>query len=300
MNTNRYFSFSRLGLVMKRDLMENWKTNLWIFVGVFAAYLIAYLVSMSKFDEILYLERVPTFDQYSKSHWSVFAFIAISLLFYFAAHTMNNMKTRESRLAYLMLPATSLEKFVARALYVTIGVVVCVFVASLLADVAHFAFIPFFDNFPKELHVSVWASAWSGIFETISPFGKSMAYYASVEGEVFYRSQFWQFAWGYSAVLWFHSLFILGGNYFTKYPFVKTCGIMILSLIVLGYILSHLDISDFNGIENFVEQNEQWLTEKFVEAFMTLVTFCFTVLNWWLSYKLFTRQQVVKPKFRLL
>ena len=75
---------------------------------------------------------------------------------------------------------------------------------------------------------------------------------------------------------------------------------MILSLIVLGYILSHLDISDFNGIEDFVEQNEQWLTEKFVEAFMTLVTICFTVLNWWLSYKLFTRQQVVKPKFRLL
>ena len=70
MNTNRYFSFSRLGLVMKRDLMENWKTNLWIFVGVFAAYLIAYLVSMSMFDEILYLERVPTIDQYSKSHWS--------------------------------------------------------------------------------------------------------------------------------------------------------------------------------------------------------------------------------------
>ena len=300
MNTNGYFSFSRLGLVMKRDLMENWKTNLYIFIGIFGAYLLCYLVSMSRFNEILYLERVPSFDQYSKSHWSFFGSCAIALLLYFASHSMKNMKTKENRLAYLMLPATSLEKFMARILYVTIGVLVMVFVGSLLADIVHFAFIPFFENFPEELHVSVWASAWSGIFDTISPFGKTMAYYAGVEGEVFYRSQFWQFAWGYSAVLWFHSLFILGGNYFTKYPFVKTCGIMILSLIVLGYILSHLDISDFNGIEDFVEQNEHWLTEKFVEAFMTLVTFCFTVLNWWLSYKLFTRQQVVKPKFRLL
>ena len=75
---------------------------------------------------------------------------------------------------------------------------------------------------------------------------------------------------------------------------------MILSLIVFVYFFFHLDFRDFNGIDDFVEQNEQWLTEKFVEAFMTLVTFCFTVLNWWLSYKLFTRQQVVKPKFRLL
>ena len=29
MNANRYFSFSRLALVMKRDFMENWKTNLY-------------------------------------------------------------------------------------------------------------------------------------------------------------------------------------------------------------------------------------------------------------------------------
>ena len=26
----------------------------------------------------------------------------------------------------------------------------------------------------------------------------------------------------------------------------------------------------------------------------------FTMFNWWLGYKLFTRSQVIKPKFRLL
>ena len=109
MNTNNYFSFSRLWLVMKRDLMENWKTNLYVFIGIFGAYLLSYLVSMSRFNEILYLERVPSFDQYSKSHWSFFGSCAIALLLYFASHTMKNMKTKENRLAYLMLPLLFLQ-----------------------------------------------------------------------------------------------------------------------------------------------------------------------------------------------
>ena len=46
MNTNGYFSFSRLGLVMKRDLMENWKVNLFWFLGIFIAFLAVYILMM--------------------------------------------------------------------------------------------------------------------------------------------------------------------------------------------------------------------------------------------------------------
>jgi len=37
-----------------------------------------------------------------------------------------------------------------------------------------------------------------------------------------------------------------------------------------------------------------------VAGFISFIFFAFTVLNWWLSYKLFTRRQVIEPKFRLL
>ena len=47
MDTNRYFSFTRLGYVMKRDWMENWKTNLYTFLGIFLAYLLVYLTQMN-------------------------------------------------------------------------------------------------------------------------------------------------------------------------------------------------------------------------------------------------------------
>ena len=29
MDTNKFFSFSRIAMVMKREIMENWKTNLY-------------------------------------------------------------------------------------------------------------------------------------------------------------------------------------------------------------------------------------------------------------------------------
>lgn len=300
MSTNNSFSFSRLGLVMKRDWMENWKTNLYVFIGIYGAYLVSYLVSMDMYSQPRYLNNAYLEASYFKSHSGYFAFIAAVLLIYFAAQTMRNMKNKESRLAYLMLPATSLEKFVARVLYATAGVIGMIIAASSLAEVTHFVFIPFFEGFPEKLHLCVWPYAWGNIWEAINPFNVTMRYYSPVEGEYITKTIFWRFALAYSAALWFHSLFILGGNYFTKYPFVKTCGVIILSSIVLGYLLSHLDGNDFVWFENFVRQNEDWLTEELAAGVMAVITFCFTIFNWCLAYRCFTRQQVIKPKFRLL
>ena len=43
MKTCQCFSFSRLALVMKRDFMENWKTNLYRFLGPYAGFLVVML-----------------------------------------------------------------------------------------------------------------------------------------------------------------------------------------------------------------------------------------------------------------
>ena len=34
MDTNNFFSFSRIAMVMKREIMENWKTNLYRLIGI--------------------------------------------------------------------------------------------------------------------------------------------------------------------------------------------------------------------------------------------------------------------------
>ena len=309
MNTNRYFSFSRLGLVMKRDFMENWKTNLYTFLGLFLAFLGVYLFQM--YDYIDY-DGVPnafqTVERYISHHTGAFSVITSCLLFYFASDSMRNMRNREQRLAYLMLPATKLEKFISRGLYVTLGMFVMILLASLLAEAVHWAFMPFFDNLPDKFKICVWPEVWEEIWETITPFQTKKVIYGPLDYNNLpetlpwvEKSMFIEIMLAYLVALWFHSLYILGGSYFGKYAFFKTTGTLILIGAIVGYILSNINPKEcFGWFEEFARMNEHWLTEDVAVGVTGFIVFCFIDLNWWLSYKLFTRQQVIKPKFRLL
>ena len=290
MNTNRYFSFSRFGLVMKRDFMENWKTNLYTFLGISLAFLLVYLLYMN--------DSNGSSNGFINDHAGAFASITSFLLVYFASETMKNMRTKEQRFSYLMLPATSLEKFVSRALYVTVGMFVMILLASLLAEVIRWAFMPFFDELPDKLKVCVWLDAWGKIFDDLNPFKATAKLLVNKNAFVLGGIM------GGTVALWWHSLYILGGNYFGKYAFFKTTGIIILVAILLAMGISHIDFDfgpgTFEWLDEFMRNNEDWLNENFVAGVITFIFLCFTAFNWWLSYKLFTRQQVVKPKFRLL
>ena len=48
MDTNKFFSFSRIAMVMKREIMENWKTNLYRLIGIYAAFALVMVLTMSK------------------------------------------------------------------------------------------------------------------------------------------------------------------------------------------------------------------------------------------------------------
>ena len=84
---------------------------------------------------------------------------------------MENMITKEKRIAFLMLPATMIEKFVARFLIVTVGLAVAVFVAASLAEITRYLLLPLF-NVPETFHQSV-------LYNLLSM--------ASVDGEQIYR-----------------------------------------------------------------------------------------------------------------
>ena len=306
MDTNRYFSFSHIALVMKRDWMENWKTNLYVFLGIFLVFLAVYLFNMADFNNP-YVEARNEVIHYINPHTASFVGVTSFLFFYFAAEIMRNMRTKEARLSYLMLPATLLEKFVSRALYVIIGVFVMVVTASLLAEAVHWAFMPFFDELPDKFKVCVWPEAWGNLWETINPFKTRIVFLnASYDTDPstwqqVEKSLFFIYLMGYAASLWQHSIFVLGGNYFGKHPFLKTIGTMILVAILIAWICTYMHWDNLGRmIGNLIDDHTHWLTEEMVAGFISFIFFAFTVLNWWLSYKLFTRRQVIEPKFRLL
>ena len=292
MSTNNCFSFSRLGLVMKRDWMENWKTNLYRFLGPYAVILFVMLVC--------YMNMENNFEEFA----SIISGTFVSVLFFggiFAASSiMENMNTQQKRISYLMLPATSLEKFVVRALYVTIGFVLLSTVALLLAEATRFLFLPLFD-LSDEFQQSTLPHVFSRLnilvdssSMTLSNTWPEKQYYSILLGQIC----------SLLYMAWIHSFFILGGCYWNKQPFWKTLGCMILAhVLVLAVFVNVLVRLMENNWETYHEHLESILGGITINQsliFFSVLLLLLILLNWCLSYRCFTCQQVIKPKFHLL
>ena len=288
MSTNNCFSFSRLGLVMKRDLMENWKKNLYRFLGPYAGFLLVIL--------FCYMIKCDYFS-FRVTMWSAFIFILVLGGFYTASSIMENMDTQQNRISFLMLPATSLEKFITRAMYVTLGFALTIFIALLLAEVTRFLFLPLF-NLPEEYHQSVLPFMWNELMavETMKFVGEGAdeSYTIGIMTNVI----------GWLVLFWTHSFFVLGGCYWQKHPFWKTLGVIMLVNHLLGLIgvllIQSFEDVNWHIVVEWLDANLSWITIEGILSFLIVLFTCLLVLNWWLSYRYFKRSQVIKPKFRLL
>ena len=280
MNTNRYFSFSRLGLVMKRDFMENWKTNLYRFLGPYTIFLLVMWFSsmnMTNFNEFS--------DIVSATFFSVLFFGGS----FTASYALETMNTQQKRISFLMLPATSFEKFFARFLYVTVGFVVLSTIALLLAEVTRFLLLPLFD-LPDTFKQSTLPGVWQTIMNVRTFNFNGSGIMESVVGWLF--------------LIWIHSFFLLGGCRWYKNAFWKTLGLIILVnfffIFVSVNLVESLDESVMEEILLWCEANFSWVTVTGILSFAIVMFMLLILLNWWLSYRCFTRSQVIKPKFRLL
>lgn len=280
MNTNRYFSFSRLGLVMKRDFMENWKTNLYRFLGPYTIFLLVMWFSsmnMTNFNEFS--------DIVSATFFSVLFFGGS----FTASYALETMNTQQKRISFLMLPATSFEKFFARFLYVTVGFVVLSTIALLLSEVTRFLLLPMFD-LPDTFKQSTLPNVWQTIMNVRTFNFNGSGIMESVVGWLF--------------LIWIHSFFLLGGCRWYKNAFWKTLGLIILVnfffIFVLVNLVESLDESVMEEIVLWCEANFSWVTVTGILSFAIVMFMLLILLNWWLSYRCFTRSQVIKPKFRLL
>ena len=280
MNTNRYFSFSRLGLVMKRDFMENWKTNLYRFLGPYTIFLLVMWFSsmnMTNFNEFS--------DIVSATFFSVLFFGGS----FTASYVLETMSTQQKRTSFLMLPATTFEKFFARFLYVTLGFVVLSTIALLLAEVTRFLLLPLFD-LPDTFKQSTLPSVWQTIMNVRTFNFNGSGIMESVVGWLF--------------LIWIHSFFLLGGCRWYKNAFWKTLGLIILVnfffIFVSVNLVESLDESVIEEIVLWCEANFSWVTVTGILSFAIVMFVLLILLNWWLSYRFFTRSQVIKPKFRLL
>lgn len=291
MTTNMNFSFTRLMAVMKRDMMENWKTNLYRFIGVYTGAAMAFLFGM---NGILSSGRGETGEaQYAgfcDTFHSILIFVTFFYLLICASRIMEVMNTKNKRISYMMLPATTGEKFISRVIYVCIISMVIFFVGLFFAELTRLALLPLF-NAPEEFHRFCLFDIMSvSFYDTIHI--NPEAYGGS--------STFMSYLFLISNGLWGHSIYILGGTYFRKHPFVKTWGICMAVFFLIVFTL--INISDegtllymFKWIENLVNKNS-WINENVIFTTISMFFLVLTVINWTLSYHLFRNSQITDRK----
>ena len=266
------FSFARLLMVLKRDFIENWKVNLQILLSIYGAFLMSALMSYASTSG-----RVDSSIYYS---YRLGFFIAISFITFIvfhinAGHIMDVMKSKEKRIAYLTLPATQLEKFVSRALLVTGGTFIMVIAALFLAEFTRLMLFPLIGAPEALQHFCLFD------FKVI--FFKDF-YWSQVDVSELEK---FKIPAVLNTVSWYlasHSFFILGGTYFYKRPVSKTFGTIVLVLTALSFIFS------------FWDPYAPLQTVNFEIAIWTsfFIALAIIIVNWRLSYFLFTRSQVTE------
>jgi len=276
---NKTFDLHRLGMVIRWDILTNWKRHLGALAGLtigISIYCVLKLFSMRFWLTSTDVEQAT--DQYQVSicmFYTVITFIAFYVL---ASCIFNNMKTKLQRESFLMLPAYNLEKFMARFLVMSIGGLLQLLVALILADVIQFIFS--FIITPG-FHTSITWPVASHIISVIQPFQSDWLKCIAI----------------YAFLTFVHSFATLGGTFYRKLPVLLTACTGILLSIILGYIINYLgEAGVFDFVANIDFSNgsigDYCTTITAIVVFLAVAAF-----NYWASYKIFTRMQVICNKW---
>lgn len=269
------FDMNRFGRTLRWSALMTKKealTNLASMTFAFAVLAVVQVMSSRNVPDIVAEHNFQSFTSFA-----LFVFLIICSIG--GCWIFSNMKTKEQRITFKMLPATDLEKFVARALYATIVWWLMAFVAFCLADL-------FRMLVSLIAGVSITGSAvplfLSMIFAntnvSINSLNTNDVAFATA---IFVMAHAWAF--------WVHSLYILGGTLFRRRQFVQTT----LAHCVIGLVFTPILIN-FVDTSYAVALRETIISMVWVAAVVFIV---WGLVDWWLSYRIFRRMQVINNKW---
>ena len=312
MNTiNNRFSFSRFAAVLKCDLVEHRMRYVGVFCILFFANLAYQLVDIKDVVELSTLRAIPV-EEYMKQLAVdcvplFYGVLSLSLMCAASDMTAVPFKSKGRAMNYLMMPATKLEKFLSRVFINVVMVLVLAYVALFLADLARMLYVAISDV--EGFYGFTVPTVWVELFEPLRG-----AYEAGGAGAVIINGQRVGLEWNTGmaimgvtnivlAVLYVHSIFFLGGCVWRKGALLKTIFVVFMIAFLIVWVIVQIVPSE-EWIENvfypwaeriFVSETE--LTRFIFSVGIPLMT-AFTMLHWWLSYRLFSRKQAVARQRR--
>lgn len=285
---NNSFNSHRFYNTLKLDIATNWRRFSRIFFGELAGFLCMFLVFTLAMRgcEIKESFSDGIMGMTMMSYFVAFIFMGLSGVYMF-----NNMKTKQDRISFLTLPASNLEKFLSRYIMTTVGMIISILLALLIADLVRMLFgfiigVHFVDSiFLRFLGIG-WHYALFDYYKMAN----------SVAG-VSYSFYIWLVIFIFTTVMAAHAEFMLGGTLFRKHPMLLT----ILSLVVIGSFQASIIPGScweliFLGMDRKPNTFEVF---SYGNMFWTIVlpNIVITIFCYWASYKLFCRSQVISNKW---
>ena len=257
----------------------------YLFIAIYTATVIGIiLVTISElysFSHSNFIEGRGLDDYYEYSMIGGLAVIFVSLFFVAASNIFGNMKTKLQRESFLMLPANNLEKYAARFLMMSIGSILMIMMATLIADFVQFVFSFFMT---PGYHASIIGCFLSQIYETATSNILSCQWKIVVA------------MLGGSFLIMIYSFCLLGGTFFRKQPIILTAASGICIFMIMGYSFSKLE--EWGAFDCFQYLNlDNPNTSLYLAIFCSVIFLALAAGSLWASYKLFTRMQVICNKW---
>ncbi len=287
MNT---FSFNRFGKMLRWVLSVNQRRILYAIagsvVGVFIAEMI--LLRMSGLDSPYMM-----LNHYGQVGAALFALVSLILV----STIVSGVNEKRKREAFLMLPASNLEKFLALMTYTSVVCVLGVFLAFVLGDSLRMAW--FWVSGPyTEIKTSVmggpvetyywWSSAIPEMMDNLTP------HILEADSCNWFYLVMNLFVIAAIAV-WTHSLLIIGGTLFRKYSFVISCIIFILFWVIFVKTTHYFELSMFTST---------WENGRYVDGEIGVPAYVLAILlpllavfNYWASFHIFKNFQLITNKW---
>ena len=275
MNTkNNNFQFSRLLMVMRWDMFTNLKSYLNMMLGMTFALLPFFIMQLYQLSKQYQL--FPDTIDLSYLGMSQYVLMISSIAMYMmATQIFMVMKTTGQREQFLMLPASNLEKYISRFLFSTLGAAVAMITAIVVSDLVQliFSFV-LLPGHHQSVCLSIMAllwKIWTTFIENIDSTGALLLSLLIVTCGVLV-----------------HSFFILCGTLFRKHTIVVS-GIL---FIVMTYLVIYVIESVPDTITTCLMHGDNSWIFCLLIAELLLAGF-----QYWLSYKVFTRMQVICNKW---
>ena len=299
------FNFNRFGQTFRWVLATNFRNFLaWTLgaaVGVFLMemILIAFNVHADggNYVPLLY----SSISKICSVALIIFVLVALSTGF-------SDYQKKPQREAFLMLPSTNLEKFLAVVIYVTVVWSLAGFLAFAVGDTLRMA-----------VRALAFGNEWYSLVPNILDlFGEMKPWYEH-GGMIIFPTSYIVCAciFLYSLFIWIHSTYILGGTLLRKYTFVVSSLVIILAIILIAW-LSHkfnlqvfyvdtvLDGQSLDAIQKAklhengpIPVESIQMTQKVgaLGYFLTVALPLLSIFNYWASFRIFKGFQLITNKW---